>query len=59
MPVNVAFTFLIGGILGWIAVKVLGPKPHLEGLIIATCASGQLNYIHIDTSSHLLLTLRF
>lgn len=42
MPVNVAFTFLIGGILGWIAVKVLGPKPHLEGLIIATCASGNL-----------------
>lgn len=42
MPVNVAFTFLIGGILGWIVVKVLRPKPHLEGLIIATCASGNL-----------------
>lgn len=42
MPVNVALTFLIGGILGWIVVKVLGPKPHLEGLIIATCASGNL-----------------
>lgn len=47
MPVNVAMTFLIGGILGWIVVKLLRPKPHLEGLVIATCASGQLNYIHL------------
>ncbi|GAY59427.1 hypothetical protein CUMW_194440 [Citrus unshiu] len=42
MPVNVAMTFLIGGILGWIVVKLLRPKPHLEGLVIATCASGNL-----------------
>lgn len=40
MPINVGLTFLFGGILGWIAVKLLKPKPHLEGLIIATCASG-------------------
>lgn len=40
MPVNIGLTFLIGGILGWIAVKILKPKPHLEGLIIATCSSG-------------------
>lgn len=40
MPVNVGLTFLFGGILGWIAVKILKPKPHLEGLIIATCSSG-------------------
>lgn len=42
MPVNVGLTFLFGGILGWIAVKILKPKPHLEGLIIATCSSGNL-----------------
>ncbi|XP_024025765.1 protein PIN-LIKES 7 [Morus notabilis] len=42
MPVNVGFTFLFGGILGWILVKILRPKPHLEGLIIATCSSGNL-----------------
>ncbi|KAG5534470.1 hypothetical protein RHGRI_022563 [Rhododendron griersonianum] len=42
MPINVGLTFLFGGILGWIAVKLLKPKPHLEGLIIATCASGNL-----------------
>ncbi|KAJ6736970.1 hypothetical protein OIU85_019078 [Salix viminalis] len=42
MPVNIGFTFLIGGILGWILVKILRPKPHLEGLVIATCSSGNL-----------------
>ncbi|KAF7136463.1 hypothetical protein RHSIM_Rhsim08G0026700 [Rhododendron simsii] len=42
MPINVGLTFLFGGILGWIAVKLLKPKPHLEGLIVATCASGNL-----------------
>ncbi|XP_031117431.1 protein PIN-LIKES 7-like [Ipomoea triloba] len=42
MPINIGLTFLFGGILGWIAVKVLKPKPHLEGLIIATCSSGNL-----------------
>ncbi|XP_059286661.1 protein PIN-LIKES 7-like isoform X1 [Lycium ferocissimum] len=42
MPVNVGLTFLFGGILGWIAVKILKPKPHLEGLIIAACSSGNL-----------------
>ncbi|KAJ8567726.1 hypothetical protein K7X08_019934 [Anisodus acutangulus] len=42
MPVNVGLTFLFGGILGWIAVKIVKPKPHLEGLIIAACSSGNL-----------------
>ncbi|KAG6646305.1 protein PIN-LIKES 7 isoform X2 [Carya illinoinensis] len=42
MPVNIALTFLFGGILGWVVVKILKPKPHLEGLIIATCSSGNL-----------------
>ncbi|KAL2506168.1 Auxin efflux carrier family protein [Abeliophyllum distichum] len=39
MVVNVGITFLIGGILGWIAVKLLRPKPHIGGLIISMCAS--------------------
>ncbi|KAI6700267.1 hypothetical protein NL676_014591 [Syzygium grande] len=42
MPVNIAITFLFGGMLGWIVVKLLKPKPYLEGLVIATCASGNL-----------------
>ncbi|PSS36597.1 Protein PIN-LIKES like [Actinidia chinensis var. chinensis] len=45
MPINVALTFLFGGILGWIVVKLLKPKPHLEGLIIATCSAGNLGNI--------------
>ena len=42
MPVNIGITFLVGGIVGWIVVKILRPKPHLEGLIIATCSSGKV-----------------
>ncbi|KAE8664233.1 hypothetical protein F3Y22_tig00112813pilonHSYRG00048 [Hibiscus syriacus] len=42
MPVNVGITYLVGGIVGWIVVKILRPKPHLEGLIIATCSSGNM-----------------
>jgi len=40
MPVNVGLTFLIGGILGWILVKLLRPNLKVEGLIIAACSSG-------------------
>ncbi|XP_039021071.1 protein PIN-LIKES 7-like isoform X2 [Hibiscus syriacus] len=42
MPINVGITYLVGGIIGWIVVKILRPKPHLEGLIIATCSSGNM-----------------
>ncbi|KAL8200333.1 hypothetical protein R6Q57_011672 [Mikania cordata] len=40
MPINIGVTFLCGGILGWAAVKIIKPKPHLEGLIIAMCSTG-------------------
>ncbi|GAB4848371.1 Protein PIN-LIKES 7 [Ancistrocladus abbreviatus] len=42
MPINVGLTFFFGGILGWIAVKLLKPEPYLEGLIIAICSSANL-----------------
>ncbi|KAF6154313.1 hypothetical protein GIB67_026769 [Kingdonia uniflora] len=42
MPINIGITFLIGGCLGWILVKLLKPEPYLEGLIIATCSAGNL-----------------
>ncbi|XP_022158261.1 protein PIN-LIKES 7-like isoform X1 [Momordica charantia] len=42
MPLNIGLTFLLGGILGWIAVKILKPKPYLEGLIIGTSSAGNL-----------------
>ncbi|XP_047318099.1 protein PIN-LIKES 7-like [Impatiens glandulifera] len=42
MFVNVGLIFFFGGLLAWIAIKLLKPRPHLEGLIMATCASGNL-----------------
>lgn len=42
MPVNIGLTFLIGGILGWIIVKLLKPNMKVKGLIIASCSSGNL-----------------
>ncbi|KAG6466560.1 hypothetical protein ZIOFF_075648 [Zingiber officinale] len=42
MPVNLGIVFLFGGILGWIVVKLLKPQEHLEGLVVATCSSGNL-----------------
>ncbi|ONK64280.1 uncharacterized protein A4U43_C07F24030 [Asparagus officinalis] len=42
MPVNIAITFVVGGVLGWIVVKILKPERHLEGLVMATCSAGNL-----------------
>ncbi|CAL9167742.1 unnamed protein product [Musa hybrid cultivar] len=42
MPINIGITFLVGGVLGWIVVKILGPPRHLEGLVIATSSAGNL-----------------
>jgi hypothetical protein len=40
MPVNIAITFVAGGILGWIACNILKPPQHFRGLIISFCSSG-------------------
>ncbi|XP_071692995.1 protein PIN-LIKES 7-like [Rutidosis leptorrhynchoides] len=45
MPINIGITFLCGGTMGWIAVKFIKPEPHIEGLIIAMCATGNLGNI--------------
>lgn len=42
MLVNIGLTFLVGGIFGWLAVKILKPKKHLEGLVISHCSAGNL-----------------
>ncbi|XP_004287713.1 PREDICTED: uncharacterized transporter YBR287W isoform X2 [Fragaria vesca subsp. vesca] len=42
MIVNVALTFFIGSILGWLVVKILKPKPYQEGVVIASCSSANL-----------------
>ncbi|XP_027361711.1 protein PIN-LIKES 7-like [Abrus precatorius] len=47
MPVNVGLTFLIGGIIGWLLVKLLKPNLKVEGLIIASCSSGNLGNLPI------------
>ncbi|KAK3410588.1 hypothetical protein EUGRSUZ_J02550 [Eucalyptus grandis] len=42
MPIDVGISFFAGGVLGLLLVKVLKPLTHLEGLIIATCSTGNL-----------------
>ncbi|KAL9690754.1 hypothetical protein QQ045_011162 [Rhodiola kirilowii] len=42
MPINIGLTYLFGGTLGWILVKILKPEPYLEGLVIAMSSSGNL-----------------
>ncbi|PIN23398.1 putative membrane protein [Handroanthus impetiginosus] len=45
MPVNIGITFLVGGALGWAAVKILRPEPYLQDLIIAMSATGNFKNI--------------
>ncbi|KAF3789090.1 hypothetical protein EJ110_NYTH19594 [Nymphaea thermarum] len=47
MPINIGLTFLIGGLLGWAAVKLLKPPRQLEGLIVACCSSGNLGNLFL------------
>ncbi|XP_057861984.2 protein PIN-LIKES 7 [Cryptomeria japonica] len=42
MPVNILLTFLIGGLLGWIVVKLTRTPRHLSGLVVGNCCSGNL-----------------
>ncbi|PNT78268.1 protein PIN-LIKES 7 isoform X3 [Brachypodium distachyon] len=39
-PVNMGIIFLIGAALGWLAVKVLRPGEHMQGLIVACSSAG-------------------
>ncbi|XP_073058120.1 protein PIN-LIKES 7-like [Primulina eburnea] len=45
MPVNIGITFLIGGSMGWIAVKIIKPEPHIQNLVIAMSSAGNLGNI--------------
>ncbi|KAG6385849.1 hypothetical protein SASPL_154730 [Salvia splendens] len=47
MPVNIGITFMLGGTLGWIAVKILKPQPYLQYLVVAMCATGNLGNIMV------------
>lgn len=55
MPINIGITFLVGGTLGWIAAKLIKPKPQLEGLLIAMCSTG--TYIYMLFMIHLELAI--
>ena len=57
MPINTGLTFAVGGIVGWLLVKIMRPKPpsphsHLEGLIIATCSSGKIKEDNLSPVLH-------
>ncbi|KAF7092387.1 hypothetical protein CFC21_094890 [Triticum aestivum] len=39
MPVNIGIVFFAGGVLGWLAVLILRPPPHLRGLVVASCSA--------------------
>ncbi|XP_073150458.1 protein PIN-LIKES 7-like isoform X1 [Henckelia pumila] len=45
MPVNIGITFLVGGSIGWIAVKLIKPEPHIQNLVIAMSSAGNLGNI--------------
>ncbi|KAJ0464321.1 putative membrane transport protein [Helianthus annuus] len=42
MPVNILLTFIIGSMLGWLLLIIARPPQYLKGLIIGTCAAGNL-----------------
>ncbi|CAI9272187.1 unnamed protein product [Lactuca saligna] len=42
MPVNILLTFIIGSALGWVLVKITRTPQHLHGLVIGSCAAGNL-----------------
>lgn len=42
MPVNILLTFVIGSALGWVLVKITRTPEELHGLVIGSCAAGNL-----------------
>ncbi|EPS71464.1 hypothetical protein M569_03295, partial [Genlisea aurea] len=42
MPFNILCTFIIGSIFGWMIIHVTRAPPHLRGLVIGSCAAGNL-----------------
>ncbi|KAD7479065.1 hypothetical protein E3N88_02201 [Mikania micrantha] len=42
MPVNILLTFIIGSALGWVLLTITRPPQHLKGLVLGTCAAGNL-----------------
>ncbi|KAK4275882.1 hypothetical protein QN277_018895 [Acacia crassicarpa] len=42
MPLNILLTFIIGSSLGWVLIQITRVPHHLQGLILACCAAGNM-----------------
>ncbi|KAM7515965.1 hypothetical protein LguiA_005548 [Lonicera macranthoides] len=42
MPINILLTFIIGTSLGWILLIITRVPQHLKGLVLGSCAAGNL-----------------
>ncbi|PWA92509.1 Tubulin beta-8 chain -like protein [Artemisia annua] len=42
LPVNILLTFIIGSALGWALLIIIRPPQHLKGLVIGSCAAGNI-----------------
>ncbi|XP_042507349.1 protein PIN-LIKES 3-like isoform X1 [Macadamia integrifolia] len=42
MPVNIFITYLIGSALGWMLIQITRPPSHIRGLILGSCAAGNI-----------------
>ncbi|XP_027178915.1 protein PIN-LIKES 3-like isoform X2 [Coffea eugenioides] len=42
MPVNILLTFILGLVFGWVLGKITKAPQHLKGLVIGSCAAGNL-----------------
>ncbi|XP_052196788.1 protein PIN-LIKES 3-like [Diospyros lotus] len=47
MPLNILVTVLIGSALGWILIKFTRAPQHLKGLVLGSCAAGNLGNLPI------------
>ncbi|TKY68934.1 transporter YBR287W [Spatholobus suberectus] len=47
MPVNILLTFIIGTVLGLLIVKISRVPHHLQGLVLGSCAAGNLGNLPI------------
>ncbi|KAL3598892.1 hypothetical protein D5086_006810 [Populus alba] len=45
MPLNVLITFIIGSVLGWLLVKITNAPKRMRGMILGSCAAGNLGGI--------------
>ncbi|PKA60382.1 hypothetical protein AXF42_Ash008442 [Apostasia shenzhenica] len=49
MPINIFLTFVIGSAFGWIVIQVTRAPFHLRGLILGSCAAGNLGNLLLIT----------